>query len=93
MGVVGDGLDVVEGPRIKVLSRLTLIATALGEVIKMRDDTGGDEEIAALVKVDSPGIARAVSIDLELFCHGMKAPDAGIDLLALLLRRAGFADL
>ena len=91
--MIGDGLDVVEGPRIKVLSRLTLIAAALGEVVEMRDDAGGDEKIAALVKVDPPGIARAVGIDLELFSHRMKAPDARIDFLALLLGGPGFADL
>ena len=92
MPVVGDGLDVVVGVGIEVLARLPLVAAALDHVIKVRDDAGRDEHLAAGVEVDAPGVAGAVGEDLEDVPRRVIAPDAGVDRRALGVGRAGLAD-
>jgi hypothetical protein len=90
--VVGDGLDVLVGVRVEVLPGLPLIPPARHDVVEMRDDAGGDEELAMLVVIEPPGIAGAMREDLKLMPHGMVTPHAGIDGLALVIRRARLAD-
>ena len=70
MPVVGDGLDVVVGIGIEMLARLPLVPAPLDHVVKMRDDAGGDDHLAAGVEVDPPGVAGAVGEDLENVTSG-----------------------
>jgi len=91
--VVGDRLDVVVGVGIEVRAGLPLVASALHHVKKMRDHAGLDDRLTARIEVQPPRIARPVREHLELMPHGMKAPDAGIDLRALVFRGAGLAHL
>ena len=90
--MVGDGLDVVVRVGIEMLAGLALVAAALDDVVKMRDDAGGDEHLAARVEVDAPGVAGAVGEDLEDVPRRVVAPDAGVDRHALVVRRARLAD-
>jgi hypothetical protein len=62
-----------------VLPGLPLIPSAGDDVVEMRDDAGGDEELAMLVVIEPPGIAGAMREDLKLMPHGMVTPHAGID--------------
>src|SRR5437667_2403993 len=59
----------------------------------MRNDAGLDETLAVLIEIYAPGIAGAFPEDLENVFGGMIAPYAGIDTGALLVGRAGFADV
>ena len=93
VAVVGDRLDVVVGVRVEVRARLPLVAAALDDVVAVRDDAGLDERLAVLVEVEAPGVARAVGEDLEVVPRRVIAPDAGVDRRAVLVRRAGLADL
>src|SRR5262249_37659236 len=52
-----------------------------------------DERLAVFVEVQAPGIAGAVGEDLEFVPGWMIAPDAGVDRHAILVGRAGLADL
>ena len=93
VGVISDGLDVVVGMRIEVLTRLTLVATAGKHMIEVRDDAGGDEHLAVLVVIEPPWIARAFGEDLEVLGQRVQAPHPGVDALALGVGRAGLADV
>src|SRR5690606_15549312 len=92
VGVVGDGLDVLEGPGIEMLPGLTVVTSALGKMVEVGNDAGGYKEVAAFVKVDPPGIAGAVRVDFELLADRMIAPEARVDGNALLVRSAGASD-
>src|SRR5205085_8150284 len=78
VAMVGDRLDVVVGVGVEVLAGLPLVAGAGNDVKDVRDYAGGGEEVAVLVVVEAPGVARAVGKDLELVPHRMIAPDAGV---------------
>ena len=91
--VVGNGLDVLIRVRIEVLTTLALVARAWDDVIQMWDHAGGDEELAVLVVVQSPGIAGTMGEDFELMAHGMVAPDAAVERRAFAVGRAGLADV
>src|SRR5262245_13862297 len=93
VAVVGDRLDVAVGVGIEVLGGLPLVASAGNDVEDVRDDAGGGEEVAVLVVVEAPGVAGAVGKGLERVPHGMIAPDAGVELDALVIRRARLAEL
>ena len=58
----------------------------------MRDDAGRVEELALRIVVEAPRVARALGEDLEGVARRVITPDAGVDLLALGVRRAGLAD-
>ena len=83
--MVGDRLDVVVGVGVEVLARLPLVTAALGDVVEVRDDAGGDDHLPVLVEVDAPGVARAVGEDLEDVPGRMVPPDAGVDRRALVV--------
>ena len=91
--VVGDGLDVVVNVPIKMPTTLPVVASALDHVPQVRDDAGGDEGLPAAVEIQPPRIARAPREDLEFFLGGMIPPHASIERHAVLVRRAGLADL
>ena len=91
--MIGDGFDIVVNVPVKMSAALTMVTPALDHVPKVRDDTGGDEGLAAVIKIQPPRIARAPSEDLELVLGGMITPHAGVDLLALLVRRSGLANI
>ena len=93
VAVVGDRLDVVVGVRVEVRPGLPLVPAALDHVVEVRDHAGGEEGLAVLVEVDAPGVARAVGEDLELVLRRVIAPDPGVDRDAVLVGRAGLADL
>ena len=90
--VVGDGLDVVIGVGIEVLTGLPLIPPAGDDVIQMRDDAGGDEELAMLIVIEPPRVAGALGEDFKRVPHRVIAPHAGIDGNALGIRRARLTD-
>ena len=90
--VVGDGLDVFVSVRVEVLPGLPLIPSAGDDVVEMRNDARGDEPLAMLVVIEPPRVAGAMREDLELMPHGMETPHAGIDGLALVIRRARLTD-
>ena len=90
--VVGDGLDVVVGVGLEMLAGLTLVTGAGQDVIKVRDHAGRDEHLSAGVEVQAPRVARALGEDLEGAGPRVEAPDAGVDLAALLGRRTRLAD-
>ena len=90
--VVGDCLDVVVGEGIEVLPRLTLVARAGKDVIEVRDHAGRVEELSAGVVIQAPRIARAFGEDLEDVASRVKAPDAGVDLHALVIGRTRLTD-
>ena len=92
VGVVGNRLDVVVGEGIEVLARLTLIAGAGQDMIKVRDDAGGIKELAAGIEIEAPRITRAFGEDLEDVAGRMETPDARVDLHALVVGRARLAD-
>ena len=90
--VIRDRLDVVVGVGLEMLTGLTLVAGARQHMVKVGDHAGRDEHIPAGVEIEAPGIARALGEDLELPRAGVEAPDAGVDLPALLGRRTRLAD-
>ena len=90
--VVGDGLDVFIGVRVEVLPGLSVVSPTGDDVVEMRNDARGDEPLAMLVVIEPPRVAGAMREDLELMPHGMVTPHAGIDGLALVIRRARLAD-
>ena len=89
--VVGDRLDVVVGERIEMLAGLALIAGGGQDVVEVRDHAGRVEELAARVVIETPRVARPFGEDLEDMAGRVIAPDAGVDLHALLVGRAGLA--
>ena len=91
MHVIGNGANVRVDVRIEMPPALPMITPALNHVPQVRDDTRGDERLSAIVKIQSPRIARAPREHLELVLRGMITPHAGIDALALGIRRAGLA--
>src|SRR5204863_7077139 len=91
--VVGDRLDVLVGVLVLVLTALPMVAAALDDVPKVRDDAGFDEHLPMLVEVDAPGIARTLGELLEALLGRVIAPDRGVHEDALLVGGAGFADL
>src|SRR5688572_6240724 len=93
MNMVGDGFDIVVNVRIEVRTRLPMITPALDHVEQMRNDTGLNETLASLVKVDSPGIAGAFGKYFEDFFGGMITPYAGIDASPFAVGRSRFADV
>ena len=91
--MIGNGLDIVVGERVKMLSGLTLVAAAGEDVIKMWDDARGDEHLTMLVVIETPRVARAFGEDFELLGQRMQTPHTGIDALALGIRGAGLTDV
>jgi hypothetical protein len=91
--VVGDGLNVLVGVLVLVLSALAVVAPALDHVPEVRDDAGLDEHLAVLVEVDAPGIAGSLGEPFKDLLEGVIAPDRGVHGDALVVRRAGLAHL
>ena len=92
MRVVGYGLDVLIGVGVEVLPGLPVIPPAGDDVVEVRYDARGDEPLAMLVVIETPGIAGAMREDLKLMAHRMIAPDTGIDGLAMVIGGAGLAN-
>ncbi len=93
MFVVADGGHQFVHVRVQVLAVHAFVMAAGDDVPEMIDDAIGDEHLAMLIEVEAPGIRRAVRHHLELFLGRMITPDAAVDRNALLLRRAGSADV
>ncbi len=90
--VIGDRADVVVGEGIEMLAGLTLVACAGQHVVEVRDDAGRDEEVAAGVVIQPPGIAAALGEHFEDMARRVVAPDPRVDLHPTVVRRAGSAD-
>ncbi len=83
MPMIGDGLDVIEDVRIDVAAALTVIDAAGDDMPEMRDHAGGDEDLAVVIEVDSPRIAKAVRDDFKAILRGMITPNPTINVLAI----------
>src|SRR5262249_2555787 len=75
-----------------VLAVHALVASAGDHVPEMANDAVGEEALAVFVEVEAPGIGGAVADDFEDLARRMIAPDAAVDLHAVLFRRSGLAD-
>ena len=93
VSVQGDRLDVGVGVRVEVAAGLPVVAAARDDVPHVRDDARLDEEVAVGVVVEAPRVAGAVGDDLEDVPRRVIAPDAGVNLLSLVVRVAGLADV
>ena len=90
--VVGNGCDIAIGVRIEVLARLTLITSALNDVIQMRNHAGRNERLPVIVEIDTPRVAGPVRENVKLVPRRMIPPDRGVKRNAFLVRRPRFAD-
>src|SRR5207249_6998163 len=90
--VVGAAFHQAIDVRVGILAEHPHVMSAGHDVKNVLDDAVGDEQLAALVPVDSPGVGRAVGIDLELMSHRMIAPHAAANRLPPLGWSAGFTD-
>ena len=54
--VISDGFDVVENVAVEVFAGLALVVSALDDVIEVRDDASGDEGLAMIIEVHTPGV-------------------------------------
>src|SRR5262249_26034979 len=77
---------------IGVLAEHPYEVSARDDVEDVLDDAVGDEQLAALVPVEAPGVRRAVGIDFPVVPHRMIAPYAAVHDLPPLGRRARLAD-
>src|SRR5689334_14613966 len=91
--VVGDRLNVGVCVEFEVLARLPLVASALDDVIQVRNHARCAKRLAMIVEVDTPGIAGALGEYFKLLTRWMIAPDARVDRDAFALGRARFANL
>src|SRR5262245_43471711 len=90
--MVGDRLNVGVRIRLKLLARLSLVTSALNDVIQVRNHARRAERLAMIIEVDSPGIASTFREDLKFLARGVVAPDRSVDRGSLTARRARLAD-
>src|SRR5436309_3183855 len=88
MTVIGDCFDRIVGVWEGRLSEKSLIASTLSDVPEMRQHTAGREQLAVIVKIESPRVCAALAENLKLAPGWMIAPDAAAKFLPLLLRCA-----
>ena len=60
MQVISNRLDVFECVGIEVLTALPVIASPLDHVPQVRNDAGGDEGLATIIKVNTPRVTGSV---------------------------------
>ena len=91
--VLGDGFDVIINMGIKMLSSLSMKASALHYVPKVWDYAGGNESLSSIIEVYPPWITSTPAKDFEFFLGGMIAPHASVDALTFAIRCSQFADI
>ena len=92
VGVVAYRLDGRVGVGIKVGAGLFVVDAALDDVEEMGDDAAGGKAVAEIIEVEAPRIGEAASEDFEIAGLGMEAPDAGVEVEAIVFRIARFSD-
>jgi len=86
MPVIGDGLDIIIDVRIDVAAALAMVDPAGDHMPEMRDDARRDEELAVVIEIEAPRIAKAVRDDFKAILRGMIPPNAAVDVLTILDR-------
>src|SRR5438552_3672069 len=92
MHVIRNGFYIIIGIRVKMGAGLPLVTPALNGMKQVRYHAGFHKTLSMLVKIDSPGIARAFGEEFENVFQRMITPDSGIDADPFPFRRTGFAD-
>src|SRR5690606_6266359 len=91
MNMIGNGLDIIVGIRIKMLPGLTLISGPLDNVEQMGYYTNGNKWMSIIIEIDSPWVTCALGKDFEFTSCRMVPPYAGIQFGPLVIGGPGFA--
>jgi len=92
VGVVADRLDGRVGVGVEVGAGLFVVDAALDDVEEMGDDAAGGKAVAEVIEVEAPRIGEAASEDFEFASFGVEAPDAGVEVEAVVFGSARFPD-
>ena len=92
VGVVADRLDGRIGVGVEVGAGLFVVDAALDDVEEVGDDATGGKAVAEIIEVEAPRIGEATCEDFEIAGLGVEAPDASIEVEAVVLRRTRFSD-
>lgn len=92
VGVVADRLDGRIGVGVEVGAGLFVVDAALDDVEEVGDDATGGKAVAEIIEVEAPRIGEATCEDFEIAGLGVEAPDASIEVEAVVFRRTRFSD-
>ena len=92
VGVVADGLDGRVSVGIEVGTGLFVVDATLDDVEEVGDDAAGGEAVAEIIEVEAPRIREATCEDFEIASFGVEAPDASIEVEAVVFRSTRFSD-
>src|SRR5262249_19065371 len=93
MHMIRTNLDIVINKRIEVRTSLPGETPALHQVEQMRNPARLTEKLPMPIKINAPRVARSFRKNFKNLLRRMISPDAGIDMRALAIRCAGFADI
>ena len=92
VGVVADRLDGRIGVGVEVGAGLFVVDAALDDVEEVGDDATGGKAVAEIIEVEAPRIGEATCEDFEIAGVGVEAPDASIEVEAVVFGRTRFSD-
>jgi hypothetical protein len=93
MNMIGGLLDQLIGMRIQVDTVHTFYVRSWDNMPEVADNRVDDKHLAVLIEIESPRIGHSVHHIFDGAMDGMVSPDTGIDLDALRVARAWFADI
>lgn len=92
VGVVADRLDGRVSVGIEVGTGLFMVDSTLDDVKEVRDDATGGKAMTEIIEVEAPRIREATCEDFEIAGLGVEAPDASIEVEAVVFRSTRFSD-